>query len=177
MPFAAPARRPVGLAGHTPVVFTALAPATPQIKAGNARARGHGGEAQSPALPDVPTMAEAGFAGSGSATHRRLLVPAGTPQAIIDLLHGEIVAARRACRTSSAVAAHRLQGGRQHAGEFAALIKAEGPKWGKVIRDAQYQVAVGNAVIPGRRHQRVYARLRCAMAGPGMTAESFSAGR
>ena len=51
------------LAGHTPIAFTSLPPAVPQIKEGKLRALAVTSPTRSPALPDVPTMAEAGYPG------------------------------------------------------------------------------------------------------------------
>src|SRR5262245_8799866 len=77
--------------GHTPVAFTALPPAAPQIKDGKLRALVVTSEKRVPSLPDVPTVAEAGLAGQEAYTLTGVLAPAGTPKAIIDQLHGEIV--------------------------------------------------------------------------------------
>ena len=59
------------VAGHTPIMFTTLAPAMPHIKAGKLRSLAVMASARSPHLPDVPTMAEAGFPGSGGQHVRR----------------------------------------------------------------------------------------------------------
>ena len=81
------------LGGHTPVAFSALPPAAPQIKEGKLRALAVTAEKRSSALPDVPTMAEAGITGQEAYTLTGILAPAATPKEIIDLLHREIVAA------------------------------------------------------------------------------------
>src|SRR5262252_6799486 len=78
------------LAGHTPIAFTVLTPAVPQVKEGKLRALAVTTAKRSPALPDVPTLAEAGLSGQESDTMSGVLVPARTPQPIIDLLHHEI---------------------------------------------------------------------------------------
>ena len=78
------------LAGHTPIAFTVLTPAVPQVKEGKLRALAVTTSKRTPALPDVPTMAEAGLPGQESDTISGVLVPTGTPQTIIATLHAEI---------------------------------------------------------------------------------------
>src|SRR6187431_1989920 len=78
------------VAGHTPIAFTALPPTAPQVQAGKLRGLAVTSAKRSSALPDVPTMAEAGVTGQESETMQGILVPAGTPKEIIDLLNREI---------------------------------------------------------------------------------------
>src|SRR6202043_114720 len=78
------------LGGHTPFAFVVLAPAVSHVKEGKLRALAVLSAQRSSALPDVPTIAEAGFAGQEADTLLGVLVPAGTPKAVVDLLHGEI---------------------------------------------------------------------------------------
>ena len=79
------------VAGHTPIAFTALPPAIPLIKAGSLRALAVIGAKRTPALPDVPTMTEAGLPGQETETVLLVLAPAGTSKDIVNLLHREIV--------------------------------------------------------------------------------------
>jgi tripartite-type tricarboxylate transporter receptor subunit TctC len=81
------------VAGHTPIAFTALPPTAPQVQAGKLRGLAVTSAKRSSALPDVPTMAEAGVSGQESETMQGILVPAGTPKEIVDLLNREIVKA------------------------------------------------------------------------------------
>src|SRR5262249_5721303 len=76
--------------GHTPVAVTALPPATPQIKEGRLRGLVVTSQKRVRALPDVPTVAEAGLAGQEAYTLTGLLAPAGTPKAIVDRIHSEV---------------------------------------------------------------------------------------
>src|SRR5438067_999014 len=78
-------------AGGTPIMFTTLAPAIPQITTGNLRALAVMAKARAPALPDVPTMEEAGFKDQEADTFFAMLVPAGTPKAIVELLYRETI--------------------------------------------------------------------------------------
>ena len=76
---------------HTPISFGAMAPAVPLIKAGQLRALAVTGKTRSPTLPDVPTMAEAGYGEVEGATWTAVVVPKGTPADITAQLHKMIV--------------------------------------------------------------------------------------
>jgi tripartite-type tricarboxylate transporter receptor subunit TctC len=134
-PGAGPAIQSI-VAGHTPIMFTTLAPAVPQVKAGNLRALSVLAAKRSPALPDVPTMEEAGFKDQEANTFVAALMPAGTPQPIVDLLYREIVAALKLPDVRARFAAIGVDAVGNTSAEFAAQIKAEIAKWGKVIKDA-----------------------------------------
>src|SRR5262249_36065939 len=77
--------------GHTPIAFTALPPAAPQIKDGKLRALVVTSEKRVKGLDGVPTVAEAGLAGQEAYTLTGLLAPAGTPKEIVGLLHAQVV--------------------------------------------------------------------------------------
>jgi len=77
--------------GHTPISFGAMAPAVPLIKAGQLRALAVTGTERSPALPDIPTMGEAGFPEVEGITWTAFVAPAGTPKHIVARLHEIIV--------------------------------------------------------------------------------------
>jgi tripartite-type tricarboxylate transporter receptor subunit TctC len=123
--------------GHTPVAVTALPPATPFIKEGKLRALFVTSEKRVSALPDVPTAAEAGLAGQEAYTLTGLLGPAGTPKAIVDLLHGEIVKMVKLPDVQKRLDDLGFEVVANSPAEFAARIKTELAKWGKVIRDAK----------------------------------------
>jgi tripartite-type tricarboxylate transporter receptor subunit TctC len=124
------------VAGHTPIMFTTLAPAIPQIKAGNLRALAVMAKTRAPALPDVPTMEEAGFKDQEADTFFAMLVPAGTPKAIVDTLYRETIAILKLPDVQARFAAIGVDVVGNTPDEFAAQIKAEVAKWGKVIKDA-----------------------------------------
>ncbi len=94
------------------------------------------GKTRSAALPDVPTMEEAGLTGQEADTLQGVLVPAGTPKAITDLLYGEIVKIVREPDVKEKFAALGFDPVANTSDEFAAQIKIEIAKWGKVIKDA-----------------------------------------
>jgi tripartite-type tricarboxylate transporter receptor subunit TctC len=122
--------------GHTPIAFSALPPATPQIKEGKLRGLMVTSEKRVAALPDVPTVAEAGLAGQEAYTLTGLLAPAGTPAAVVDLLHGEVVKIVALPDVQKRLDELGFQVVANTPDEFAARIKTEMARWAKVIHDA-----------------------------------------
>ena len=124
------------LAGHTPIAFTSLPPAVPQIKEGKLRALAVTSPTRSPAIPEVPTMAETGYPEIEGEGWFAFIVPAGTPKDVINLLHREIV---------KAVAQPDIQEKMEALGflavdttpqQAADVFRTESAKWSKVIREA-----------------------------------------
>lgn len=77
--------------GQVKLGLLGMAPVLPHIKAGKLKAIAVTGRTRSPALPDVPTVIESGFPGIEASQWQSIVVPAGTPQPIIDRLHRELV--------------------------------------------------------------------------------------
>ena len=123
--------------GHTPIAFSALPPAAPQIQQGLLRGLAVTAEKRSAALPEVPTMAEAGIQGQEAYTLTGILAPAGTPSAIIDQLHQEIVTLLALPEVQKRLDDLGFQVVANSPHEFAARIKTEMEKWAQVIRDAK----------------------------------------
>ena len=124
------------LAGHIPIAFTVITPAVPLVREGKIRALAVTTPKRSPALPDVPTLAEAGLPGQESDTMQGILVPAGTPKPIIDLLNREIVAIMELPDVKEKLVALGFETVASSPQEFADRIRNEIPKWAKVIKDA-----------------------------------------
>jgi len=78
------------LAGRVPMAFDSLPPHLPHIKSGKVRALAVASATRSNAIPDVPTMAEAGITGYESATNYTLFAPAGTSKDIVSMLNKEV---------------------------------------------------------------------------------------
>ena len=78
------------LGGHTPIAFTAMPPAIAAVKDGKLRALGVAAQERVAALPDLPTFAEQGIKDQEADTLTGIVVPAGTPKEIVDLLQREI---------------------------------------------------------------------------------------
>jgi tripartite-type tricarboxylate transporter receptor subunit TctC len=124
------------VAGHTPISFGAMAPAVPLIKDGKLRALAVTSKQRSPTLPDIPTMAEAGFSEVEGTTWTAVVVPAGTPKDIIAELHRLIVAslAQPDVREKLAAIAYVPIGSTPE--DCAAFFKSEMAKWGPIIKAA-----------------------------------------
>jgi tripartite-type tricarboxylate transporter receptor subunit TctC len=128
------------LGGHTPIAFTAITPAVPLVKEGKLRALAVTTATRSDALPDIPTFAESGLPDQEADTMQGILVPAGTPKPIIDLLHREIVKAIDLPEVKEKLVALGYETVASTPEEFTTRIKTEIPKWGKVIRDANIKL-------------------------------------
>lgn len=128
------------LGGHTPIAFTSLPPAVPQIKEGKLHALAVTSKMRSHALPDVPSMAEAGYPEVEGEGWFAFIVPAGTPKAITTLLHREIVKIIALPDIMEKMATLGFEAIGNTPDEAAALFKTEGAKWTKVIREAGIKV-------------------------------------
>jgi tripartite-type tricarboxylate transporter receptor subunit TctC len=124
------------IGGHTPILYTSISTAAAHVKQGSVRALAVTGAHRSPALPEVPTLAEAGARDQESEIIVGVLVPRGTPRDIIERLHREIVAIIAMPAVRERLAALGFEPIASTPAEFAARIQAEIAKWAKVIRDA-----------------------------------------
>jgi tripartite-type tricarboxylate transporter receptor subunit TctC len=125
------------IGGHTTIAISALPPAAPHIKSGTLRALAVTSAKRSPAFPDVPTLAETGIPDQESDVIQGFLAPAGTPKEIIDLLHREIVKIIALPDVQERFVALGFNPVANTPTEFAALIKLEVAKWGKIVREAK----------------------------------------
>jgi tripartite-type tricarboxylate transporter receptor subunit TctC len=123
--------------GHTPMCFQAIPPATALVKEGRLRALAITAAVRSPALPDVPTLDELGIKNQEAETMQGVLVPAGTPKPIIDLLAAEVARIVRLPDVQDKLLAIGLEPGGMSPAEFAAYIKDDIAKWKKVISEAK----------------------------------------
>src|SRR6266511_4379235 len=128
------------IGGHTPVLYTSISTAAGHIKQGTVRALAFTGARRSPALPEVPTLAEAGAAGQESEIILGVLVPGATPQEVIDRLHREIVRIVALPDVRGRLSALGFEPIASTPKEFADRIKWEIDKWAKVIRAADIKV-------------------------------------
>jgi tripartite-type tricarboxylate transporter receptor subunit TctC len=125
------------VAGHTPMCFQAIPPATSLVKDGKLRALAVTAATRSPALPDVPTLDELGIKGQEAETMQGVLVPAGTPKPIVDLLQAEIARIVHLPDVKEKLLAIGLEPDGMSPAAFAAYIQADIAKWKKVIADAK----------------------------------------
>jgi tripartite-type tricarboxylate transporter receptor subunit TctC len=124
------------IAGHTPIAFTTPPPVVPQVKEGKLRALALTGKTRAKALPEVPTMTEAGYPDIEGEAWFAVIVPAGTPKEIITLLHREIVDIIALPDMREKLAALGFEPVGNTPEECAAQFRTEIAKWAKVIRAA-----------------------------------------
>ena len=118
--------------GGVDLIIAAAPSAIPQVKAGKARALAITANKRIAALPDVPTAEEAGLAYQATDWYG-LVVPAGTPQLIIDRLHKETAMVVSAPQTAATLATHGIDIAPTLPEQFSAYIKSETTRWRKVI--------------------------------------------
>jgi tripartite-type tricarboxylate transporter receptor subunit TctC len=124
------------LAGEIQLVFIGIPAALPHIKAGKLRALALVAPQRSPALPDVPTVAEAGLKDFDVTTWYGVMVPAGTPRPIVTRLNGELVKIMQAPEVKERLAGMATDPLTSTPEEFAAYLRQEIAKWGDVVRKA-----------------------------------------
>ena len=128
------------LAGNVHLVFIGIPAAAPHIKAGKLRALALVAPQRSSALPDVPTVAEAGLRDFEVTTWYGVLAPAGTPKNVVTRLNTELVKIMHSAELKDKLAATGTEPLTSTPEEFAAYIQREIAKWGEVIRKAGVKV-------------------------------------
>jgi tripartite-type tricarboxylate transporter receptor subunit TctC len=128
------------IGGHTPVAFTALPPAITASKDGKVRALAVMAEKRVAALPDVPTMAEAGVPGQEADTLTGIVAPTGTPAAIVDRLQRDIAKIVAQPDVKEKLATLGFVPIANSPADFGTRIKVEMEKWGKVVRAAKLRI-------------------------------------
>jgi tripartite-type tricarboxylate transporter receptor subunit TctC len=124
------------MGNHTPICIVSPAPTVPQVADGKLRALAVTRRNRSQALPNVPTMADAGYPDIEGENWFAFVVPAKTPKEIIALLHREIVKIVALPDVKEKLAAMGFEAVGNSPDEFAAQIKRELPKWAQVVKAA-----------------------------------------
>jgi len=124
------------MGGQIQLFFDAPTGLINQGKAGKVRLIGVAGDKRLPAVPDVPTFIEQGFAGFTGSTWAGMLAPAGTPRDIVKRMSEEVARIIKSDETRAKLDAMGTFPAGSTPEEFDAFIAAETTKWGKVIRTA-----------------------------------------
>ena len=124
------------VAGQVQLAIVGIPPVLPHVKNGRLRALGVTGKTRSPELPDVPTVDEAGVPGYVVNLWYGLLVPTGTPQAIVTRLASEVTRIVRAPEMREKLAAAGAEPGGGTPEDYAAVIRADTVLWTRVIKEA-----------------------------------------
>lgn len=122
--------------GQVTMAFETSLTLMPQVRAGRLRALAVASEKRVAALPDVPTLAEAGVNGVVSENWYGLHAPAGTPGEIVTRLHAEISKALRTPEVREKLVAQGAEIRDSTPAEAAAFVRSEIAKWGKAIKDS-----------------------------------------
>lgn len=124
------------LGGHVQLAALSVASGMPNIKAGKLRGLVVTSTKRSPALPDVPTIAESGFPGFEAVGWLGILVPNGTPPAVIARLNVEFGKVMGNADVQKALIAQGVEPTTSTPEAFGAMVRSETAKWQKVVRDA-----------------------------------------
>ena len=128
------------IGGHVDVMFSGISSAKSYMDAGTLRALAVTGDTRNAATPDVPTFAESGLPGVTASTYWGVLAPAGTPQEIVDKVNAAFAAAMKDPDIVARIAQLGylpIAGGPS---DYAANLRSEIEKWGKVVKAANIKV-------------------------------------
>ena len=126
--------------GHVSTGYLASVVIRDQVKSGKLRGLAVAGRQRVSIIPDVPTMAEAGFPGIEAIGWNGIFVPAGTPRPVIDRLQQDIarILATKEMQDDAVTMGSQTGGDRPE--EFAAYVRSEIEKWGRVVKAANIKI-------------------------------------
>jgi tripartite-type tricarboxylate transporter receptor subunit TctC len=128
------------IAGQVPLMFDTMLSAMPHVKAGKLRALAITGVQRSPAAPDVPTIAESGLAGYQAYAWNGVMVPVGTPPAVVARLSEELKAALAQPAVQERFAAQGFSAIWTSPADTSSFLKAEVEKWGLAVQKSGAKV-------------------------------------
>jgi tripartite-type tricarboxylate transporter receptor subunit TctC len=128
------------MSGEVQVMFSSAVAMLPQVKAGRLRAVAMTGSKRSAAIPDIPTVAEAGLKGYETGSWYGAVAPAGTPKYAIDRLSNEIVRITKSPAITNKLVEEAVIPVGSTPAEFGAYIRSEIARWAKVIKQAKIAV-------------------------------------
>ena len=127
------------MGGQVHMMFEQMYAAMPSIQGGRMRALAITSKTRSPLLPNLPTMAEQGYPAVEVLNWQGLIGPKGLPADIVKLLNSACNQALQTAEVKEKILSQGNEIGGGTPEQFAALIKAEAPRWGKVVRDAKIE--------------------------------------
>ena len=128
------------ISGESSVGFPATSSVLPHVKAGKLRALAVTSAQRSSMAPNIPTLSEAGVPGFNVSSWYGLVVPAGTPKAVIARLHDAVVVAIRSPEVRKRFDATDLDLVGSTPEKFGAFMRSEVAKWAKVIKESGMQL-------------------------------------
>jgi tripartite-type tricarboxylate transporter receptor subunit TctC len=126
--------------GEAQLIFGSMLTTVPHVRSGKLRALGVTSFTRAAALPDVPTIAEAGVPGYEVPVWFAIFVPKRTPPQIVAVLNGEIQKLMNDPRAKTTFAAQGLEARPSTPEELTKMIRAETAKWAKVVRESGAKV-------------------------------------
>jgi tripartite-type tricarboxylate transporter receptor subunit TctC len=127
------------MGGQVQMMFEQMYSAMPAIKGGRLRALAITSKTRSPLLPDLPTMAEQGFPSVEVQNWQGLVAPKGIPADLVKQLNAALNRALQDPEVKDKILSQGNEMGGGTPEQFAALIKTEAPRWGKVVKDAKIE--------------------------------------
>lgn len=135
VPFQPAAATNAVVSGQVPIASTSMPPAVPFVKAGKVRPIAVTSLKRSPALPDVPTVAELGYKDFEANTWFAVFAPGKTPSPVLDQLNAEINKALAAKSVQERFATLSLEAGRMDRPQLRRYVESEVAKWGKLVKE------------------------------------------
>lgn len=140
VPFQPAAATNAVVSGQVPIASTSMPPAVPFAKSGKVRPIAVMSSRRSPALPDVPTVAELGYPGFEANTWFALFAPAKVPAEVLDRLNAEVNKALAARPVLERFEALSLEAQRLDRPAMRSYVEGEVAKWGKLVKDIGVKV-------------------------------------
>jgi tripartite-type tricarboxylate transporter receptor subunit TctC len=128
------------LGGQVNMMFDNMPSSLPHVKAGKLRALAVTSATRSPAMPDLPTLAESGIKGYDAAAWFGILAPAGTPPEVVRNLNAEIIKVLKMPEVTARLSAQGAVPTTNTPEQFAAYIKSETAKWANVVKASGAQI-------------------------------------
>lgn len=128
------------ISGQSQFMFAVMQGGLPHVQAGKVRAVAITGVRRSPAIPDVPTISEAGFGGADFISWNGVHARAGTPATIVEKLNGELNRVLKLSDIQEKMVALGLDAAGGTTAQFASFVGDDIARWAKVIKDANVRV-------------------------------------
>jgi tripartite-type tricarboxylate transporter receptor subunit TctC len=123
------------MAGRLQIMFLSIQLSAPQVRSGKLKAIAIAGPKRAVQMPDVPSTAEQGYPEFEALLFSSMLAPAGTPAPIVSRMNGELVKALKAPDVAGKLTDIGGIPAPTSAEEFTRILRREGERWGKLIRD------------------------------------------
>jgi tripartite-type tricarboxylate transporter receptor subunit TctC len=128
------------MSGEAQVIFPTMQSALPHVRSGRLRALAVSTAQRSPALPQLPSVAESGLPGYDATGWYGMLAPAGTPQAAIERMHTEVLKILTTPELKNQLASEGAVAVGNTPAEFDKFIREEIAKWSKLIRELKIRI-------------------------------------